>query len=260
MDIIRLEAAEKKDVMELTAISKRAFDSDTEVGAPGLGGPPGYDSTSFQERFMGFLDYYKIMLGENIVGGLLVTARGKHHRVLERIFIDPPFHNKGLASRAMTLLWKRYPQVQFWTLGTPDWNKRTQNFYKKHGFVQVGWEVGPFDWRGIWYQKALTTSSPFILQKIHDLTEGLKDINVEGVVHSISSPKEVISRSTGKRLSVAHAELRDTTGNITLVLWNEQISQVQVGTQIRVEFGHVNTYQGENQLNIGWHGKLIILL
>jgi GNAT superfamily N-acetyltransferase len=255
---IRIERAEKGDAEELALISKRAFESDAEVGAPGPGGPVGYDSSSFQLRIMGFMDYHKILLDDRIVGGIF--ARGNQHRVLERIFIDPPHHNKGFASRAMELLWEKYPEVQLWTLGTPEWNVRTRHFYEKLGFIQVGWEKEVPIWRGIWYQKVMDSSSPYEMMKVEELKDGLKDITVEGIILTISPARQVRSRSSGKTLSVAHADLGDASGKIVLVLWNEQILQVKVEDRVRIEFGHVKSYQGVNQLNIGWGGRLITLL
>ncbi|MFX0016129.1 MAG: GNAT family N-acetyltransferase [Promethearchaeota archaeon] len=256
---ISIARAMKKDAEKLTSISKRAFDSDIEVGAPGPGGPPWYDSPSFHQRFMKFMDYYKILLDENIVGGIF-SRGGKQHRVLEGIFVDPPCHNQGIASRAMELLWEMYPEVQLWTLGTPEWNVRTRHFYEKLGFIQVGWEKGNPTWRGIWYQKVMDPSRPYPMMKVGELRDGLKEVTVEGVIHTISSPREVRSRSSGKVLSVANAELGDSTGKIILILWNEQISQVKTDDRVRIEFGNIKSYRGVNQLNIGWTGRLIILV
>ncbi len=256
---ISLKLAEKGDANILALISKKAFDSDAEVDAPGPGGPPGYDSSSFQEKVMNFMDYYNILLNDTIVGGVIVAAKNRFHLILERIFVDPAYHNRGIASCAMIELWKKYPKAQLWTLGTPEWNIRTQHFYEKLGFKQVGWEVGPFDWRGIWFQKEMDPSSPFILQKIKELKNGMKNISVEGLVKSISTTRDVVSRTTGESLKVANAKLMDNSGEIELILWNEQISQLKVGDRIRIEFGYIKDYQGVNQINIGWSGKLILL-
>ncbi|MFX0124318.1 MAG: GNAT family N-acetyltransferase [Candidatus Hodarchaeota archaeon] len=255
---IKIERAEEKDAEELASISKRAYDSDIEVGASGPGGPPGYDSASSQQRFIRFMDYYKILLEKDIVGGLF-TRGGKHHRTLEGIFVDPPHHNKGIASRAMELLWEMYPNVRIWTLGTPEWNVRTRHFYEKLGFIQVGWEKGDSNRRGIWYQKIMDSSTPYKMIKVGELKDGLKDVTVEGNILTISAPRKVRSRS-GKTLSVANAELGDATGKIILVLWNEQITQVKVDDRVRIEFGYINSYKGVNQLNIGWTGRLITFL
>ncbi|MHA2351269.1 MAG: hypothetical protein ACXADL_16755 [Candidatus Thorarchaeota archaeon] len=47
-DKIEITLAQPEDAEILTEISKRAFDSDIEVGAPGPGGPPDYDSERIQ--------------------------------------------------------------------------------------------------------------------------------------------------------------------------------------------------------------------
>ncbi len=260
--IILLEPAEEGDAEVLASISKRAFHSDIDVGAPSPepGGPPGYDSPSFQKRVMRMLVCYKILLNESIVGGLYISSRGKQHRVLERIFVDPPFHNRGIATQAMEILWGMYSSVQLWTLGTPEWNVRTRHLYEKLGFLHVGWEGGDTEWRGMWYQKVMDPTTPYEMVRIGDLKNGLKDVTVEGKVMGKSNPRNVRSRSTGKPLTVANAELVDSSGSISLVLWNQQIPLVKADDRLRVEFGEVTSYKGEKQLNVGLMGKLIILL
>ncbi|MDH5201334.1 MAG: hypothetical protein OEW93_10630, partial [Candidatus Bathyarchaeota archaeon] len=59
---VSLAPAEEEDAEELAYICKRAFDTDVDVGAPGPGGPPGYDSPGAQVRLMGFMDYHKVLL------------------------------------------------------------------------------------------------------------------------------------------------------------------------------------------------------
>ena len=260
--IILLQRVEEEDADILAAISKRAFHSDIDVGAPSSepGGPLGYDSPSFQKRFMRTLVCYKILLDESIVGGLYISSKGNQHRILERVFVDPPLHNRGIATQAIELLWGMYSSVKLWTLGTPEWNVRTRHFYEKLGFSQVGWEGGNTDWRGVWYQKVMDTIKPYETMRIGDLQNGVKDVTVEGKVIGKSNPRNVKSRSTGKPLTVANAELVDSSGSVSLVLWNQQIPLVNTDDMVRVEFGQVTSYRGEKQLNVGWMGKLIILL
>ena len=42
--------ASTSDALTLNGISKRAFDSDVQVGAPSAGGPPGYMSVSYHTK------------------------------------------------------------------------------------------------------------------------------------------------------------------------------------------------------------------
>ena len=179
--IILLQRVEEEDADILAAISKRAFHSDIDVGAPSSepGGPLGYDSPSFQKRFMRTLVCYKILLDESIVGGLYISSKGNQHRILERVFVDPPLHNRGIATQAIELLWGMYSSVKLWTLGTPEWNVRTRHFYEKLGFSQVGWEGGNTDWRGVWYQKVMDPIKPYEMMRIGDLQNGVKNVTVE---------------------------------------------------------------------------------
>lgn len=258
-DEVRIKPAEKEDAAILSEICKKAFDSDAEVGAPGPGGPPGYDSPEAQVRFMGFLDYYKILLNDRIVGGIMVGSAEKEHNVLERIFVDPAFHRKGIGTKASELLWEVYPGIKLWTLGTPEWNVRTKNFYEKLGFIQIGWDLGDPAWRGRWYQKVTDLSNPYEMMGIKELKDGMRNVTVEGEIIEKSEPRPVRSRK-GTPLTVSSARIGDKTGRIILVLWNEQIGWIDVGDRVRVENGYVNSYRGINQLNVGRIGRLIVLI
>lgn len=135
MQDLTLEVASPDDAQTLAEISKRAFDSDINFGAPGPGGPPGYDSPAWQESVMQQASaYLNILLSEQIVGGIIVFHHGRGHYYLARIFLDPEHHHQGWGLRAVELLFERYPEARRWTLDTPAWNTRTQNFYHKLGF------------------------------------------------------------------------------------------------------------------------------
>jgi len=257
---VSLVVAEEYDSEGLAEICKRAFDTDVDVGASGPGGPPGYDSPRAQVRLMGFMDYYKILLDDETVGGVIVGSVGEGHKVLERIFVDPDLHNRGVGTRAMELVMGLYPEVGLWTLGTPEWNVRTEHFYEKLGFVQVGWDLADPRWRGRWYEKMMNLSDPYVMRRVEELREGMKNVDVEGEVLEKSTARLVRSKRRGETLSVANAALGDETGRIVLVLWNEQIRQTRVGDRVRVENGYVNSFRGVTQLNVGWAGRLITLI
>ena len=50
MGNIQLVKAGTSDALTLNGISKRAFDTDVQVGALSVGGPPGYMSVSFHTK------------------------------------------------------------------------------------------------------------------------------------------------------------------------------------------------------------------
>ena len=155
-DMIRFEKARPKDAATLARVSERAFHSDTHCGAPGLGGPPGYSSEQWQRKMMRIGDYYKILVGDEIVGGLIVFRKKPREYELGRIFVDPAYQNQGVGTQAMEFLWEGYPLAKRWMLGTPAWNRRTRHFYTKAGFVEIGTDLRG----GILFEKNIAARDP----------------------------------------------------------------------------------------------------
>ncbi len=255
-DVVTLSEASEADSECLAEIAKRAFDSDVDVGAPAPGGPQGYDSPAFYTRSLRFLDCYVILPGEEMVGGIMVNVGGSHG-IVERIFVDPDHHRKGIGSKAMELVMERYPDVSLWTLGSPEWNTRTERFFEKFGFKQVGWDQSDPKVRARWYEKR--TGDAEAIMPIASLKDGMNNVIVEGKVAEKSYPRMVRSKKTGEALTVANAALEDTSGRIVMVLWDKQFEVVKVGARLRVENGYTNSYSGVTQLNVGY-GRLITLI
>jgi len=267
LEEVQLERAVSKNDETLADISKRAFHSDIHVGAPkgenetsGEGGPPGYDSPEFQARMMKVCHYYKMIYDGRIVGGLITGRRRPGHYELERIFVDPEYQNRGIASRAFEQVFAMYPAAKIWTLGTPEWNVRTKHFYEKLGFVQVGWTKDELDWKGRFYEKVMPSEEPYVRNRIGELREGMRSVEVEARVLEKSEPRTVRSGRTGETYRLAEAMIGDQTGTMKLVLWNDQIRQVDVGDKVRIEGGYVKSFRGEPQLSISRYGRIIILL
>ena len=82
--------------------------------------------------------YYKILDDLRIIGGFVVFDKGNGNYKLGRIFIDPDYQNQGIGAQAMEYMEKQFPKAKTWTLGTPRWNRRTQHFYEKMGYVKIG--------------------------------------------------------------------------------------------------------------------------
>ncbi len=96
--------------------------------------------------------------------------------------------------------------------------------------------------------------------KIKDLRDGMKRIDVvEAKVIEKTGAREVLSRYKDVVYRVANATISDGTGNIKLTLWNDQIEQVNVDDNVKIENGYVTSYRGEIQLNVGRYGKLSIV-
>jgi replication factor A1 len=94
---------------------------------------------------------------------------------------------------------------------------------------------------------------------IKDLREGMKRVNVEAKIVEKGNPREVTSRFKDETYRVADARIADETGSIKLTLWNEQIDQVNVNDNVKIENGYVTSFRGEVQLNVGKYGKLTIV-
>jgi GNAT superfamily N-acetyltransferase len=140
--LIRFEKARIGDAEVLTEIQKRTFDDDALCfGGQPAGGPPGYDSADWTLWAMKTGIYYKILAGDQIVGGVILFDMHRHHFNLGRIFVDPDWQNQGIGSQAIRFVEKTFPYVKKWSLDTPEWAIRNHHFYEKLGYVKVGEEV-----------------------------------------------------------------------------------------------------------------------
>jgi GNAT superfamily N-acetyltransferase len=254
--------AQSTDAGVLTETCKRAFDSDSEFGAPGPGGPPGYDSVEWNSSRIQnrYLQYYKILNGDTIVGGFIAGDRGPGYQVCERIWVDPDHMRQGIGQRTFEIIWEGYPQADLWALGTPEWNVRTNPFYQKLGFVKIGTTHEYPHWSGNYYEKSITNGFPRAMSTIEALRPSMNQVVVEGRVETMESPRIVFSRKTREELKVVNAILRDGTGSIRLALWNDQIRQVKEHSRIRLENAYVREYRDDTQLGIGEWGVIITLV
>nr|KXH73930.1 MAG: hypothetical protein AM324_06195 [Candidatus Thorarchaeota archaeon SMTZ1-83] len=258
---VELQPAAIEDADTLTETCRKAFDSDSEFGAPGPGGPPGYDSLEWNvDKIKNrYLHYYKILEGNEIIGGFIASDRGPDYMVCERIWVDPDQMRKGIGTRTFNLIWNLHPSADLWVLGTPEWNTRTNPFYQSIGFAQIG-TTHEYSWDGIYYEKKIADGFPKAMSKIGDIHDGQQRVIFEGHVDKITATRTVSSRKTREELKVAEATLSDDTGAIKLVLWNDQIPQVKVNSSIRIEEGYVKSYRNELQLSVGRRGMIITLL
>ena len=124
------------DAVSLMCISKKAFDSDVEVGASSVGGPPGYATLSFHTKMARMNCLYKLVDDYKIVGGALLFLKDDILNV-GRIFVDPEHFRKGYGIFMMQQIEAMFPQVKTFSLDTPIWNVRTNAFYQKLGYVEV---------------------------------------------------------------------------------------------------------------------------
>ena len=124
------------DALVLNAISRLAFDSDTEVGAPSAGGPPGYMSLKYHMKMAKSGHLFKLTENGLILGGAILFRRGGTLNI-GRIFIDPQHFRKGYGILMMQEIEALFPDVKVFLLDTPVWNTRTNAFYTRLGYSEV---------------------------------------------------------------------------------------------------------------------------
>ncbi len=91
------------------------------------------------------------------------------------------------------------------------------------------------------------------LLNIRDLKPGMDHVNLKAEVLNISEPKQIIT-GTGVEHNILEVEVRDKTGSIALVLWNERILSLKVGDALQIENGFVTSFKGKWRINVGKYG------
>ncbi len=86
----------------------------------------------------------------------------------------------------------------------------------------------------------------------------MKRVSVEAKVVEKGDVREVKSKFKDETYRIADAVVADETGSIKLTLWNDQIEQVNVGDNVKIENGYVTSFKGEVQLNVGKFGKMTV--
>ena len=135
---MELENAELKHIERIVAISKAAFDSDLDVGAPQVGGPPNYDSIPWHIQMKNEGHLLQAVIDGEIVGGTVLFVDNDGETLyIGRIFIDPVHHRKGYGISLMKMVEAYYPSIKKIKLDTPIWNVRTNAFYTKLGYREM---------------------------------------------------------------------------------------------------------------------------
>ena len=71
---------------------------------------------------------YRIWLGDEKVGGVVVRVNGKRGD-LDLLFVKPNVHSKGIGYAAWRAVERLHPEVKVWETVTPYFEKRNIHFY-----------------------------------------------------------------------------------------------------------------------------------
>jgi hypothetical protein len=206
-------------------------------------------------RLQEYNDYYKIILDEYIVGGVVVATHSEKVKEFKMIFVDPEYKDQGLDETAIKLIIRMYPNTELWTSGAPDWNNILNNLLQNSGFRLVGTCIEAKGQITNWYHR--TKDDQVLYTPIGELKDGMKNLNVRGKILEKATARTVRGRRRGETLSVTETGLVDDTGRVVLTLWNEQIKYIRVGDEVLVEDGYVSSYRGIKQLSVGRSGRII---
>ena len=135
---MKLENAELKHIERIVDISKRAFETDIEVGGVIGDYPPEYDSVIWHEQMLNEGHLLQVVIDGEIAGGAVLFAdKDGDTLYIGRIFLDPVHYRKGHGLSLMKMVETFYPGIKQIKLDTPLWNVRTNAFYTKLGYREV---------------------------------------------------------------------------------------------------------------------------
>lgn len=93
--------------------------------------------------------------------------------------------------------------------------------------------------------------------KISDIQERQGKIDVEVKVTEKGDVREF--QKFGRAGRVCNAKVKDDSGEITLVLWNDEIDMVNIGDDLKITNGYCSEFKGDKQLTAGRFGKLEVV-
>ncbi|MEA2090096.1 MAG: DNA-binding protein [Thermoproteota archaeon] len=91
--------------------------------------------------------------------------------------------------------------------------------------------------------------------KIRDLKPGMSNVNVKIEVLEVSEQKEIMT-GRGVTHKILESEVKDETGSIMLVLWNDRIIPLTAGDTLEIENGFVSSFKGKRRVNVGKYGTI----
>ena len=92
---------------------------------------------------------------------------------------------------------------------------------------------------------------------IAELTRQSKSIVVAFRALEVKKPRHVRARRSGQLHRVAEAVVGDSTAIITLILWDSDIDEIEVGNTYILKNGYVSVFEESMQLNRGRYGNLL---
>ncbi|WP_066062907.1 GNAT family N-acetyltransferase [Neobacillus soli] len=121
----------------LLKIQKEAFQADLKKYKD-YDTSPAAEPLEFFKYKINHSFHYTIFIGGKIAGGICIVKIKETHYRLFRIFLSANIQNRGLGSKILTQLERKFPHVKEWSLDTPKDNVRNRHFYEKLGYKKIG--------------------------------------------------------------------------------------------------------------------------
>lgn len=122
-----------REAEALLRIQKDAFQADLKKYKDNDSSPAA-ETLEFFKYKLNHSYHYTLFADEKIIGGVCIVKVTDDHYRLFRIFISPDYQNKGIGSKIVPYMEKKFPQAKKWSLDTPKDNKLTRRFYEKFGY------------------------------------------------------------------------------------------------------------------------------
>lgn len=133
---VQIKKADKSEWKELLELQKKVFMSLYKKYEDNETTPIFESEEHFKERFDSG-DYYKILYGEKLIGGVNVKLIEPGKMKLRIINILQEYENKKIGQEVIKRLELMYPEIVEWSVITIFNEKRNCHFYEKVGYVQT---------------------------------------------------------------------------------------------------------------------------
>lgn len=135
--MIRLKRAEVEDAEQITNIKILAYNKEINTYLGRDGGPPGYDKIESEIDIINRFIAYKILLDDEIIGGLFLYLEGNTIMHFEDFVIHPQHQGNGYGYKVLCMVEKLHPDVKEWRLSTPVFSVGNQHLYEKFGYIEI---------------------------------------------------------------------------------------------------------------------------
>ncbi|MDF1538799.1 MAG: single-stranded DNA-binding protein [Candidatus Thorarchaeota archaeon] len=102
----------------------------------------------------------------------------------------------------------------------------------------------------------MSTEREPIEATITELKPQMKSVTISFKVMEMGEEREVTSRHDGTTHRILDAVVGDSTGTVSVPLWDASIDSVEVGKSYTLKNGYTGLFRRNLRLNIGKYGEL----